>query len=172
MSETVREVAERDIGNTDVSALPAETIGLEGDKAWSACFAAFMRLFGDLPIVSCGDASFVLKVDREELGVELNRMDEVFRDEVNPVEWCHMSQTWRDHYLSCIDAILAALDFREIGELRVVFDGSPGAVSGRFVEVETPDGASVNAGEWHERDDGLWELRIAHAILKPTGKEK
>jgi hypothetical protein len=60
-----------------------------------------------------------------------------------------------------------------MSELRIVFDGPPGAVSGRFVEVETPDGASVNAGEWHERDDGLWELRIsipgANAVVTPQG---
>jgi hypothetical protein len=46
--------------------------------------------------------------------------------------------------------------------LHIVFDGPPGHESGRFVECETPDGKSVNAGEWHERSDGLWELRIAH----------
>ena len=44
--------------------------------------------------------------------------------------------------------------------LHFVFDGPPGHQSGRFVEVETPDGNSINAGEWHERADGLWELRV------------
>jgi hypothetical protein len=47
--------------------------------------------------------------------------------------------------------------------LHVVFDGPPSHESGRFVECETPDGRSVNAGEWHERADGLWELRIQTA---------
>ncbi|MFA5898828.1 MAG: hypothetical protein WC829_06910 [Hyphomicrobium sp.] len=47
-----------------------------------------------------------------------------------------------------------------MGEIRVVFDGPPGPVSGRFVEVETPDGRSINTGEWVERPDELWELRI------------
>ena len=50
-TETVREVAERDIGNADTPALPAGTIGLEGDRAWSACFDAFMRQFGDYRII-------------------------------------------------------------------------------------------------------------------------
>ena len=33
-------------------------------------------------------------------------------------------------------------------ELRIVFDGPPGPESGRFIEVENAQGASVNAGEW------------------------
>ena len=44
--------------------------------------------------------------------------------------------------------------------LHIVFDGPPSHDGGRFVEVETPDGKSVRAGEWHERADGLWELRL------------
>lgn len=51
----------------------------------------------------------------------------------------------------------------ETGEaevVHVVFDGPPGHESGRFVECEAPDGRSINAGEWHERADGFWELRI------------
>lgn len=49
--------------------------------------------------------------------------------------------------------------------VHVVFDGPPSHESGRFVECETPDGRSINAGEWHERSDGLWELRITLAAL-------
>ncbi len=41
----------------------------------------------------------------------------------------------------------------------VVFDGPPGHESGRFVEVEV-DGKSIRLGEWIERGDGLWALRI------------
>jgi hypothetical protein len=59
---------------------------------------------------------------------------------------------------------------RETGavELRIVFDGPPGPESGRFVECETPDGKSVNAGEWHERSDGLWELRLSRPQPTPS----
>ncbi len=32
--------------------------------------------------------------------------------------------------------------------------------SGRFVEVETPDGKGLRFGEWVERKDGLWALII------------
>ena len=42
----------------------------------------------------------------------------------------------------------------------IVFDGPPGPVCGRFVEVEDQDGKSINAGEWIQRDDGYWVLRF------------
>lgn len=42
----------------------------------------------------------------------------------------------------------------------VVFDGPPAAESGRFVECEDESGRSVNAGEWIDRGNGLWALRI------------
>lgn len=41
----------------------------------------------------------------------------------------------------------------------IVFDGPPGPESGHFVEVER-DGKSISIGEWIQRDDGLWALRI------------
>jgi len=44
--------------------------------------------------------------------------------------------------------------------INIIFDGPPGHDSGMFVEVETDDGKSINAGEWIEREDGLWSLRI------------
>ena len=42
----------------------------------------------------------------------------------------------------------------------IVFDGPPGPEAGRFVEVEDENGASINYGEWVEREDGYWVLRI------------
>ena len=44
--------------------------------------------------------------------------------------------------------------------VNILFDGPPSSLSGRFVEVETDDGKSINIGEWVEREDGLWALRI------------
>jgi hypothetical protein len=44
--------------------------------------------------------------------------------------------------------------------INIIFDGPPGADAGRFVDVETDDGKSINAGEWRECPDGLWALRI------------
>lgn len=43
----------------------------------------------------------------------------------------------------------------------IVFDGPPGPESGRFVETEDADGSGVGVGEWIERADGRWSLRIA-----------
>ena len=44
--------------------------------------------------------------------------------------------------------------------INIIFDGPPGPEAGRFVEVETDDGKSLNAGEWSQRTDGLWSLRV------------
>jgi hypothetical protein len=41
----------------------------------------------------------------------------------------------------------------------IVFDGPPG-LSGRFVEVEDSSGKSITLGEWVERADGYWVLRL------------
>lgn len=54
----------------------------------------------------------------------------------------------------------------------IVLDGPPEHLAGRFVEVETPDGASVKLGDWIERDDGYWVLRIpAHALGAPSEEQ-
>lgn len=42
----------------------------------------------------------------------------------------------------------------------IVFDGPPSHKSGRFIEVENGKGESISVGEWLERGDGLWVLRI------------
>jgi hypothetical protein len=49
----------------------------------------------------------------------------------------------------------------------IVFDGPPGPVAGRFVEVEDASGKSINYGEWIQRPDGYWALR-----LPPTVREE
>jgi hypothetical protein len=56
--------------------------------------------------------------------------------------------------------ILSELDGQEPGYFDVVLDGPPGPVSGRFVEVENESGESIRIGEWVERPDGYWVLRI------------
>lgn len=47
-----------------------------------------------------------------------------------------------------------------MGFVDIVFDGPPGKLAGRFVEVENEERASIRLGEWLERDDGFWVLRI------------
>ena len=43
--------------------------------------------------------------------------------------------------------------------INIIFDGPPSHESGRFVEVETDDGAGISVGKWIDRKDGLWSLR-------------
>ena len=49
----------------------------------------------------------------------------------------------------------------------IVFDGPPGPVPGRFVEVENDQGASIRVGEWIDRGDGYWALRIESPEATP-----
>jgi len=44
--------------------------------------------------------------------------------------------------------------------INIIFDGPPSHESGRFVEVENDSGTSIGIGEWIDRADGYWALRI------------
>jgi len=44
--------------------------------------------------------------------------------------------------------------------VNIVFDGPPGPKAGRFVEVEDHKGKSISFGEWEQRHDGYWNLKI------------
>lgn len=44
--------------------------------------------------------------------------------------------------------------------INIVIDGPPSHNAGRFVEVETDDGRGISVGEWKQREDGMWALRI------------
>lgn len=46
------------------------------------------------------------------------------------------------------------------GAVVLVFDGPPGHQSGRFLEAEDENGRSIKVGEWRNRGDGTWELRL------------
>lgn len=64
-------------------------------------------------------------------------------------------------------------DFEAEDFVDIVFDG------GRFIKVENMQRASVRFGEWIERDDGYWVLRVpralpgapikSHALAPPQG---
>jgi len=45
----------------------------------------------------------------------------------------------------------------------IVFDGPPGPEGNRFIEVEDASGRSIALGEWIERQDRRWVLRITAA---------
>jgi hypothetical protein len=42
----------------------------------------------------------------------------------------------------------------------VVFDGPPSHESGRFVETEDEHGNGISIGEWVERPNALWALKL------------
>ena len=46
-----------------------------------------------------------------------------------------------------------------VHEYRIVFDGPPGPVAGRFIDVEDEHGMSFKAGEWEQRGE-YWHLVI------------
>lgn len=50
------------------------------------------------------------------------------------------------------------------GAVVLVFDGPPGHQSGRFIEAEDAQGRSIKAGEWRNRGDGTWELRLGRDL--------
>ena len=55
-------------------------------------------------------------------------------------------------------------------KIRIVFDGPPGPVGGKFVEVENERGESIKCGEWVQVGD-YWILEIPYVpvgIMDPT----
>lgn len=44
--------------------------------------------------------------------------------------------------------------------INIVFQGEPGAEAPLFVEVENEHREGINPGQWVEREDGYWVLRI------------
>lgn len=77
-------------------------------------------------------------------------------------DWDDLDQSKQDVWLAAADR--AVKDWVPIGYVDVVCDGPPGPESGRFVELENEQGASINPGEWIQREDGLWALRLPRVI--------
>ena len=53
--------------------------------------------------------------------------------------------------------------------INIIFDGPPSYESGRFVECEDDSGCGIHAGEWIERPDGMWALRITALPVAEAG---
>ena len=84
----------------------------------------------------------------------LDRLDRVYR-------WLSgIAPKLRVHQIDQAMAIIEAGGAPESEKICIIFDGPPGPVAGRFVEVETEDGKSIGVGEWSERPDGMWALTI------------
>ncbi len=71
--------------------------------------------------------------------------------------------------LAAIDAFAAAQE--RTMAIRIIFDGPPGPDAGQFVEVETDTGESISIGEWIDRKDGYWALRIAKLPAPPEQED-
>jgi len=56
--------------------------------------------------------------------------------------------------------ILTAFAENKDAYIDIVFEGPPGPEGGMFVEVENDEGASIRLGDWVDRKDGFWVLRI------------
>lgn len=54
----------------------------------------------------------------------------------------------------------------EVDVVDVVFDGPPDHEAPRFIEVESPPGKSIRAGEWIKREDGYWALRLDRVVVR------
>jgi hypothetical protein len=54
----------------------------------------------------------------------------------------------------------------------LVFDGPPGPEGCRFVEVENSSGRSIRIGEWVQRPNGTWALRLWAADLARRADRK
>jgi hypothetical protein len=106
--------------------------------------------------------------DEQRRGGEVMSIQELRAD----FEQCHSPQQYIERGADIFDRLeraegrVEALQ-RELSKsgaspqlVDIVFDGPPGPESGRFVEVEDMEGASISYGEWVKRPDGLWALRI------------
>jgi hypothetical protein len=51
--------------------------------------------------------------------------------------------------------------YRVPRHIDIVFDGLPGPEPACLIEIEDADGRSIEVGEWIERPDGRWVLRIS-----------
>jgi hypothetical protein len=51
----------------------------------------------------------------------------------------------------------------------IVFDAPPSPEGARLIEVEDDTGAGIDVGEWVERPDGYWVLRLRSLPIDDPG---
>lgn len=77
-----------------------------------------------------------------------------------------MKETYGNEVESILHSVEGIGSLRDIGFLGdffdVVFEDGPGPVTGRFVEVEDSRQKSIGVGEWVNRPNGMWALRIKY----------
>lgn len=55
--------------------------------------------------------------------------------------------------------------------INILFSGPPGPSGCEFVDAETDDGKPIRVGEWIERPDGYWAIRITE-LPKGNGTQR
>ncbi len=105
---------------------------------------------------------------REIVRANKEMAEELTRD-VDPVDVIEAATVSRDPRAKSDDRASdrTVADLRAFAYIDVVFDGPPAPEAGRFVEVEDPRGYSVNVGDWIDRGNGLWALRITMPSAAP-----
>jgi hypothetical protein len=117
------------------------------------------KVLNKLRAITCAPAAPAQSGDTALLARAIERMDRArnILTDGNPRPECN----WGMLDTSDLKAARPAQTERALTDFfDVVFDGPPGHESGRFVECEDSNGKSFNAGEWIDRGNGLWALRI------------
>ena len=81
-----------------------------------------------------------------------------FNDIINQLKDIHNCLV-TDEQFDALKWAVKSLEKQDI-PINIIFDAPPSHESGRFVEVETDDGKGIKVGEWIDRKDGYWALRI------------
>lgn len=107
-------------------------------------------------------ALFTHGMDEEPEGrwVRWNDHVNALKDQGDSVEIQWMLRQMRNRGMQTLRNIGETYPDVEKGYVDILFDGPPAHESGRFVEVEDEEGKGLSFGEWIQRDDGYWVLRI------------
>jgi len=128
---------------------------IEDIEAWAAYASGYFQYKHDLPGCLAAHRAELAERDAEIAGL---------RDGLVRIidAWDGDGESMHDDSAVIARAALAG-DARIVEDyIDIVFDGPPGPVAGRFVEVEDSARRSIRFGEWTKRDDGFWVLRVAN----------
>ena len=114
------------------------------------------HVFGRSSVVDATTPAVVPDAQQYDWREDWNRVQtRIGYDENTHVDAMHRLAAYIERLEAERDALLAERTLVDI-----VFDGPPSHESGRFVEVEDMSGAGVRVGEWIDRGNGYWALRI------------
>jgi hypothetical protein len=154
-------------GTVEIPPLTAEEISKIADD-----FEAFA---GTLRANTAGRAAIARLVVNARLGLEAAQW-KAAADLAQAGEYARAQQlTLCERERDELKAALANAAPRVAGHIDIVFDGPPGHIAGRFVEVEDETGKSIGIGDWikpSELTGGFWRLRIPRHRLNQAEATK